>query len=183
MTVWKTVAPIDGALIAHDGPVTRVQDVNHVVDFDSPFFVIPNEDGTGAVLLTDGDRPQTATPHAPRVTVHPADGSVLMDAPGWLPVDGYSGQHGYDGPIMHPSELLGGGIARDLLAGVMGSGWFAVVAVFSETCDDFAAYGECGVSNPPADGDAPHECTDEPAGWMLVHRPVDLAGHDVRGQW
>ena len=37
---------------------------------------------------------------------------------GWEAVSGYSGQHGYSGPDMHPSEYLGGGMARDVLEDV-----------------------------------------------------------------
>jgi len=35
---------------------------------------------------------------------------------GWTLLDGYSGQYGYSGPIMHASEYIGGGLARDILA-------------------------------------------------------------------
>jgi hypothetical protein len=62
------------------------------------------------------------------VRVHP-DGSVTdaasVYAPdlydeavgsGWTLLDGYSNQYGYAGPIMHPSEFIGGRMARDILA-------------------------------------------------------------------
>lgn len=63
------------------------------------------------------------------VEVHP-DGTVTprhdllapsllddeLDSPHWVLLDGYSGQHGYRGPIMHASEFIGGGMARDVLA-------------------------------------------------------------------
>jgi hypothetical protein len=35
---------------------------------------------------------------------------------GWVLMNGYSGQYGYAGPIMHPSEYIGGDLARDILA-------------------------------------------------------------------
>jgi hypothetical protein len=35
---------------------------------------------------------------------------------GWSLMDGYSGQSGYSGPIMHSSEFIGGGLERDILA-------------------------------------------------------------------
>jgi hypothetical protein len=34
----------------------------------------------------------------------------------WELLNGYSGQQSYAGPIMHPSEFIGGGMARDILA-------------------------------------------------------------------
>lgn len=39
----------------------------------------------------------------------------IVDSWRWELVDGYSGQHGYGGPIMHDSEFLGGGMAIDVL--------------------------------------------------------------------
>ncbi len=35
---------------------------------------------------------------------------------GWTLLDGYSGQDRYSGPIMHPSEYIGGRMARDILS-------------------------------------------------------------------
>lgn len=33
----------------------------------------------------------------------------------WRLLDGFSGQYGYTGPIMHPSEYVGGGLERHIL--------------------------------------------------------------------
>lgn len=43
---------------------------------------------------------------------------VLSSQPGreWTLLDGYSGQYLYHGPIMHPSEFIGGKMADDILA-------------------------------------------------------------------
>lgn len=35
---------------------------------------------------------------------------------GWELVTGYSNQQGYSGPVMHPSEYIGGNMARAILA-------------------------------------------------------------------
>lgn len=47
---------------------------------------------------------------------------------------GYSGQHGYSGPIMHNSEYIGGALERDILAtpGV----YVAIVANWSPGADE-----------------------------------------------
>jgi hypothetical protein len=37
-------------------------------------------------------------------------------SPEWSLMNGYSGQYGYAGPIMHSSEFIGGGLERDILA-------------------------------------------------------------------
>jgi hypothetical protein len=42
------------------------------------------------------------------------DGEVQSDD--WTLMDGYSGQHSYSGPVMHPSEYIGGRLERDILA-------------------------------------------------------------------
>lgn len=175
MTVWRwdgqgeTLTGLVG-----NGGLALSRELNSAIEFDCPFLLIPGE---GSAAIVDGnDLPQLGRVYAPSVTCHPADGSLVIEEPAWVPVSGYSGQYRYSGPVMHASEQLSGGMARDLLEGVMGAGWFVVVAVEQETCDDYAAYGECGVSNPPADGDTLHECSDEPVGWMLLHRPVAFGG-------
>lgn len=81
-----------------------------------------------------------------------------IQSEGWEFLDGYSGQYGYSGPIMHSSEFIGGGMARDILAtpGV----YVAVVAMYSpdEDDDDGSDYGAEGwavLRYAPADA---HEC-------------------------
>lgn len=39
-----------------------------------------------------------------------------LEGTGWTLMDGYSGQQGYSGPLMHQSEFVGGGMERDILA-------------------------------------------------------------------
>lgn len=34
--------------------------------------------------------------------------------PQWTLLNGYSGQHGYSGPLMHQSEFIGGGLERHI---------------------------------------------------------------------
>ena len=63
------------------------------------------------------------------IRVH-ADGSITEPSDVWAPelhdseldagrmswrlMNGYSGQHGYSGPMMHASEYIGGGMERDI---------------------------------------------------------------------
>ena len=44
------------------------------------------------------------------------DGVLDGAGAGWELLGGYSGQYGYSGPIMHPSEYIGGRMERDILA-------------------------------------------------------------------
>jgi len=60
----------------------------------------------------------------------------------WGALQGYTGQYGYSGPIMHPSESLWGRIAEDIVAH---PGVYVLVTV--ETYD---------------------EDDDEPAGWAVL---------------
>jgi len=71
----------------------------------------------------------------------------------WSFVDGFSGQYGYRGPIMHVSEYLGGGMADHVLET---PGIYVVVVV--EVLDD-------------PDWDYTNE-NPEPAGWALLYREI-----------
>lgn len=78
----------------------RPESINSAIEFDQVFRVTEN----GLVI----DEPNVYAPSS-------YDGS--LDASGWSYWStGYSGQDRYTGPIMHASEQLAGGIARDLLA-------------------------------------------------------------------
>lgn len=46
-----------------------------------------------------------------------SDGQSVSDKledvyPGWSALAGFTGQYGYNGPVMHPSEYIGGGLER-----------------------------------------------------------------------
>jgi hypothetical protein len=76
--------------------VTR-DTLDSLVEFDCVFQVLPD----GSVF----ERPALYGPEVYDSTV----------TAGWTLVDGYSGQYGYSGPIMHASEYLGGRMAQDTL--------------------------------------------------------------------
>lgn len=73
--------------------------LNSVMEFDHVIRV--HADGT----VTD------AAEYAPEL----CDGALPADSP-WSLMTGYTGQYGYRGPIMHPSEFIGGGMADDILS-------------------------------------------------------------------
>lgn len=79
----------------------RTVSLSDMMDFDCPVRVHP--DGTVTREL-DVQAPE----------LH--DGELDTGGQPWTLLDGYSGQYGYSGPIMHPSEFIGGGMARDILA-------------------------------------------------------------------
>lgn len=123
---------------------TTPDTLNAMVEFEVPFRVLP-----GAVI--DSDLPGV---YAPEVTLEVnSDGDPLPESEdvmiqdlarhGWNVLDGYSGQDRYSGPIMHASETLSGGLARDILEA---PGTYVVCAV--DTDDD----------------------DDTPAGWIILRR-------------
>lgn len=71
----------------------------------------------------DGTVSDPADVHGPEIVYLQldADGQSLdddfIDVPdGWTPMRGYTGQYGYNGPVMHSSEFIGGRMERDILS-------------------------------------------------------------------
>lgn len=75
--------------------------------------------------------------HAPEIVITLNDDGQISDdaeqemirhaeSQGWDLMTGYTGQYGYRGPIMHPSEYVGGGLADDILES---PGMYVVVEV------------------------------------------------------
>lgn len=95
------------------------------MDFDHVVTVAPD----GTVL----DGPDLLTPEL----FVDSDGTEIFmpgDEP-WELLRGYSGQHGYSGPVNHSSEVIGGGLERDILAR---PGYY--VAIVARTDDDPAGW-------------------------------------------
>lgn len=68
------------------------------------------------VIMVGDDRTVTDAPssaYAPEVTWQ--NGTHHVSGEGWDLMNGYSGQQSYSGPVMHPSEFIGGGMADDIL--------------------------------------------------------------------
>jgi hypothetical protein len=78
--------------------------LNSAVEFDSPFRV--NDDGT--ISDAYGEH------YAPDVYLSEST-DIEIESDDWEALTGYTGQYGYNGAVMHPSEYLGGGLARDVL--------------------------------------------------------------------
>ncbi len=95
--------------------------LNDAMEIDHPVWIEP--DGT----WDDVPRNDFPTVRVPQFRLEVdqdgqllpgADGEVRATAraAGWDVLDGYSGQHGYSGPIMHASESVRGHLERDILA-------------------------------------------------------------------
>lgn len=83
---------------------TAVRDLNDVMDFDHVVEVLP-----GRSVVHRGDL------YAPECFEDAGEIDTCGDRR-WTALDGYSGQQGYSGPIMHESELIGGRMADDILS-------------------------------------------------------------------
>lgn len=82
-----------------------------------------------------------------------------LDVPeGWQLMTGYTGQYGYNGPVMHTSEYIGGRMARDILET---PGLYVALVVESD----------CGYKRD--DCDPEHGCDCEPDGWAVAFKPAE----------
>lgn len=93
--------------------------LNSLVEFDSAFIVTSEGiDSTHGVYVP---------------TVYNDDATdIYIESNKWEALTGYTGQYSYNGAVLHSSEYLGGGLARDILADV--GGVYAVSVV--EDMDD-----------------------------------------------
>jgi hypothetical protein len=97
---------------------------------------------------------------------------------GWTLLSGFTGQDGYNGPVMHASEYVGGGLERHIRET---PGYYVVLIVnalehhvwqesrftSTTTCE------RCGLLPLDAD-DMETTCqSDEPAGWAVAYKPLD----------
>ena len=112
--------------------------LNELMEFDHPVYV--SVDGT----VTDPPGPL----YAPELFgVNDRGLQAQARSAGWAGLlTGCTGQCGYNGPVMHPSERVGGGLERDILAN---PGWYVLTAVEDD------------------DGDL------EPYGWAIAYLPAD----------
>lgn len=114
-------------------------DLNKIMEFEHVIQV--HEDGS----VTDApDNVQAPALH----TESTEDGGTNehLESPhgtSWELLSGYTGQYGYNGPVNHPSELIDGSLAEDILAT---PGYYVVL-----TAED-----------PDED--------DKPYGWVIAHR-------------
>lgn len=113
--------------------------LNDVMGFD---YVVLS-DGRGHVHPTDVD--------APALDGLYDDDMQLAD--GWELLGGFSGQHGYDGPVMHESEFIGGGMERHIRSN---AGLYVALIV----------WGDPGCP----------EVGDEVVGWAVAFRPLGTNG-------
>ena len=111
--------------------------LNDLMEFDHPIYV--SDDGTVADPLCPLYAPEL-------IGVDDSELQAQAHNAGWAGLlAGYTGQYGYNGPVMHPSEYVGGGLERYILAN---PGWYVVTAVVDD--EDYEPYG-WAIAYLPAD--------------------------------
>lgn len=117
-----------------------VGNLNSLAEFDAPFQIV------------NGELVRPADVWAPEV-YHSEENDIDIQGDGWYAMTGYTGQDRYNGPVMHASEYLGGGMAEDLIemATEEPDTVFVVVTVEVLPDDD--------------DDEEPN-----PAGWVVLYR-------------
>ena len=115
-------------------------DLNAVMEFDHVIY----SHGDGTVSDVSGV-------YAPEV-----HGGDTFTHGTWELLRGRTGQYGYDGPCMHPSEYVGGGLARDILNT---PGLYVACADYEQCNDDDKCDG-CAEDTG---------CEYAPASWVIAH--------------
>ena len=110
----------------------REKTLNEIMSFDRVIRV--HEDGTIEENVLGMYAPE----------LHDGELHQHWDSPEWALVSGFSGQYGYSGPLMHQSEVIGGGM-EDRIRETPGL-WVALV----NYCDDDS----------------------DPTEWAVAYRPV-----------
>ena len=135
--------------------VCNIEDVRETQSFERGNIMNKNLDeiiGTDslpALVKPNGEIVENiTTEHAPEWGSYGADflDAVTAGVDGWKAVSGFSGQHDYDGALMHPSEFIGGGLEKHILET---PGYYAVEVVADEEDEDIDA------------------------GWVLLHKPLE----------
>ena len=98
------------------GVLATIDSLNTLTDFNQPFRVKPFEpiDNTAELFFPDISIPEYIELYREN---EDEDWQIDENAiRGWKTFsDGASSQYGYDGPILHDSEFLGGGLAKKII--------------------------------------------------------------------
>ncbi|UDL16707.1 hypothetical protein SEA_ATUIN_14 [Arthrobacter phage Atuin] len=161
--------------------------LNDVMEFDHVIRV--HKDGT--VSHRDGKH------HAPDLTmevdedgqsIHADDSDIKRDAEssGWELLSGWTGQQGYRGPVMHPSEYIGGRLADHILET---PGYYVVTEVRTDDPEDEEGAGWAIAYRPAYKYRAAQEAEESGYGdeayWQMLDDHTDellAKGYDVREQ-
>ena len=132
--------------------------LNDRMEFDHIIQVHP--DGT----ITDSPLSAGSVDAYFDLNVTPDGTDEFTMSPGWTLLSGFTGQYSYNGPVMHPSEFIGGGLERHILET---PGLYVALEV-SGRCE-YNGTTRCDVESG---------CDCEPAGWAVAY--LDTTDGDGR---
>lgn len=101
--------------------------LDNSIEFDTAFIVLP-----------DGEYAETGE-YVPSV-YNDSETDVYVESSQWEALTGYTGQHGYSGAVLHPSEYFGGGLLKDVSEDIGGE--YALTVVYGLE-DDSDIIGWC----------------------------------------
>lgn len=131
--------------------------LNEIMEFDHVIRVA--EDGT----ISDAGMSVGSTDAYFDLNVAQDGTDEFEMSAGWELLKGFTGQYSYNGPVMHPSEYVGGGLERHILET---PGYYVVLEV-SGRCD----------YDGSTDCDVEQGCDCEPAGWAIAYKPLETEGN------
>jgi hypothetical protein len=138
--------------------------LQRIADFDHIFAVLPGGDVLNVYAGLDLGLYLNAPSHAPDA-YEPDKYATTLD--GWqLPLSGLTGQYGYNGPWLHASEQIPGGVAEAVLS--KPGYWVAIYDTYDCTWDTHPEYVDAPYSNCEAN---PDHCETTYSGWTFAYRP------------
>lgn len=99
--------------------------LSHFMEFDHIIYV----DSVGIAQTNE----MCSRLHAPELH----DSTLMADTDDWSLLNGFSGQYGYSGPMMHSSEFIGGGLARHILSN---PGYYVALVNYDSDSDDLTEW-------------------------------------------
>ena len=143
--------------------------LNEIMEFDHIIQV--HKDGT----ITDSDMSVGSTEAYFDLRVMPDGEDDFYMSTGWELLRGFTGQYSYNGPVMHPSEFIGGGLERHIretpgyyvalvVEAVEPHVWQVARMTGTRTCE------RCGLLPLDSDDMESMCLTDEPAGWAVAYK-------------
>lgn len=131
--------------------------LNSIMEFDCPIQVHSDGAVSQALELQAPELYMSVDGDGQSIYADDSDIKDAAKSAGWELLTGYTGQYSYNGPVMHPSEFVGGGLEFHILET---PGYYVVVTV------------ECMGPEGTEDDDL------EPAGWAIAYRETAGAGND-----
>lgn len=151
-----------------DKPLNEIMEFDHVVQVHADGTI--SDSGIYAPELymevdSDGQSP------------HADDSDIIGQAKsaGWELLSGFTGQYGYNGPVLHPSEFIGGGLERHIRSH---PGYYVALTVecygphvWDTEPDGTVWCPKCGDTQHTEESDT---CPgQEPAGWAVAYKPLE----------